>query len=60
MLRQDCRAKRQVPDGKWTRKTLAYRELVQQFYHICIARPYQISVNSVFKHIHTTSTDTII
>ena len=26
---------------------------VQQFYHLCIARPYQISFNSIFKHIHT-------
>ena len=28
---------------------------VQQFSHLCVARPYQISVNSIFKHIHTTS-----
>ena len=25
---------------------------VQQFSHLCVARPYQISVNSIFKHIH--------
>ena len=27
---------------------------VQQFSHLHVARPYQISVNSIFKHIHTT------
>ena len=33
---------------------------VQQFSHLCVARPYQISVNSIFKHIHTTSINTVI
>ena len=33
---------------------------VQQFSHLCAARPYQISVNSIFKHIHTTSINIII
>ena len=33
---------------------------VQQFSHLCVARPYQISVKSIFKHIHTTSINTII
>ena len=33
---------------------------VQQFSHLCVVRPYQISVNSIFKHIHTTSINTII
>ena len=33
---------------------------VQQFSHLCVARPYQITVNSIFKHIHTTSINTII
>ena len=33
---------------------------VQQFSHLCVARLYQISVNSIFKHIHTTSINTII
>ena len=33
---------------------------VQQFSHLCVALPYQISVNSIFKHIHTTSINTII
>ena len=28
---------------------------VQPYSHLCVARPYQISVNSIFKHIHTTS-----
>ena len=34
--------------------------IVQQFSHLCVARPYQISVNSIFKYIHTTSINTII
>ena len=25
-IEQDCHLKQQVPDGKWTRKPLAYRE----------------------------------
>ena len=25
---------------------------VQQFSHLCVARPYQISVNFIFKHSH--------
>ena len=25
-IQQDCHPKQQVPDGKWTRKPLAYRE----------------------------------
>ena len=33
---------------------------VQQFSRLCVARPYQISVNYIFKHIHTTSINTII
>ena len=33
---------------------------VQQFYRLCVARPYHISINSIFKHIHTTSINTII
>ena len=33
---------------------------VQQFSHLCVACPYQISVNSIFKHIQTTSINTII
>ena len=28
--------------------------------HLCAARPYQIYVKSIFKHIHTTSINTII
>ena len=27
---------------------------IQTLYHLCVARHYQISVNSIFKHIHTT------
>ena len=33
---------------------------VQQFYHLCVACSDHISVNSIFKHIHTTSINTII
>ena len=33
---------------------------VQKLSHLCVACPYQISVNSIFKHIHTTSINTII
>ena len=38
------------PDGKWTRKPLAYRE--SNNVHLLIARPPEICVNLVFKHIH--------
>ena len=31
-----------------------------QLYHLSVACPYQISVDSIFKHIHTTSINTII
>ena len=30
-------------------------ESLNIFSHLCVARPYQISGNSVFKHIHTTT-----
>ena len=33
---------------------------VQQFSHLCVDHPYQIYANSIFKHIHTTSINTII
>ena len=33
---------------------------VQQLSHLCVAHPYQICVNYIFKHIHTTSINTII
>ena len=32
----------------------------RQFYHLFVARPYQIYVNYIFKHIHTTSINTTI
>ena len=38
------------PDGKGTRKPLAYRE--SNNVHLLIARPPEICVNLVFKHIH--------
>ena len=38
------------PDGKWTRKPLAYRESINV--HLLITRPPEICVNLVFKHIH--------
>ena len=45
------------PDGKWTRKPLAYRE--SNNVHLLIARPPEICVNLVFKHIHAASSCTI-
>ena len=45
------------PDGKWTRKPLAYRE--SNNVHLLIARPPEICVNLVFKHIHAASSYTI-
>ena len=45
------------PDGKWTRKPLAYR--VSNNVHLLIARPPEICVNLVFKHIHAASSYTI-
>ena len=45
------------PDGKWTRKPLAYRE--SNNIHLLIARPPEICVNLVFKHIHAASSYTI-
>ena len=45
------------PDGKWTRKPLAYRE--SNNVHLLIARPPEICVNLVFKHIHAASCYTI-
>ena len=45
------------PDGKWTRMPLAYRE--SNNVHLLIARPPEICVNLVFKHIHAASSYTI-
>ena len=45
------------PDGKWTRKPLAYRE--SNNVHLLIARPPEICVNLVFKHIHAASSYTL-
>ena len=45
------------PDGKWTRKPLAYRE--SNNVHLLIACPPEICVNLVFKHIHAASSYTI-
>ena len=45
------------PDGKWTRKPLAYR--ASNNVHLLIARPPEICVNLVFKHIHAASSYTI-
>ena len=45
------------PDGKWTRKPLAYRE--SNNVHLLIACPLEICVNLVFKHIHAASSYTI-
>ena len=43
------------PDGKWTRKPLAYRKSN----NLLITRPPEICVNLVFKHIHAPSSYTI-
>ena len=45
------------PDGKWTRKPLAYQE--SNNVHLLITRPTKICVNLVFKHIHAASSYTI-
>ena len=45
------------PDGKWTRKPLAYRE--SNIFNLCIISPPEICVNLVFKHIHAASSYTI-
>ena len=45
------------PDGKWTRKPLAYRE--SNNVHLLITRPHEICVYLIFKHIHATSSYTI-
>ena len=45
------------PDGKWTRKPLAYRE--SNNVHLLITRPPEICVNLVFKHTHAASSYTI-
>ena len=39
------------PDGKWTRKSLAYRE--SNNVHPRVTRPPEICVHLVFKQIHT-------
>ena len=49
----------QVPDGKVDKEAIGLSR-VQKFSHLYVAHPYQISVNSIFKHIHTTSINTII
>ena len=45
------------PDGRWTRKPLAYRE--SNVFNLCVTRPPEICVNLVFKHIHAASSYTI-
>ena len=45
------------PDGKWTRKPLAYRVTISV--HLCVTRPPEICVQLVFKHIHSASGYTI-
>ena len=45
------------PDGKWTRKPLAYRK--SNNVHLLRTRPPEICVNLVFKHIHVASSYTI-
>ena len=45
------------PDGKWTKKPLAYRE--SNIFNLCVIRPHKICVYLVFKHIHAASSYTI-
>ena len=45
------------PDGKWTRKPLAYRESISV--RLRVTRPPEICVQLVFKHIHAASGYTI-
>ena len=45
------------PDGKWTRKLLAYQESTN--IHLRVTRPPETCVNPVFKHIHAASSSTI-
>ena len=45
------------PDGKWTRKSLAFRE--SNNIHLRVTRPPEIYVNLAFKHIHAASSYTI-
>ena len=59
LTRQDLtRLPSQTTSSRWQVAIALSR--VQQFSHLCVACPYQISVNSIFKHIHTTSINTII
>ena len=55
-IEQNCHPKQQVQVDE---EAIGLSK-VQQFSHLCVARPYRISVNSIFKHIHTTSINTII
>ena len=61
-IKQDLtRLPSQITSSRWqVDKEAIGLSRVQQFSHLCVARPYQISVNSIFKHIHTTSINTII
>ena len=45
------------PDGKWTRKPLAYRESISV--RLRVTRPSEICVQLLFKHIHAASGYTI-
>ena len=61
-LKQDLtRLPSQTTSSRWQvdKKAIGLSR-VQQFSHLCVASPYQIAVNSIFNHIHTTSINTII
>ena len=45
------------PDGKWTRKPLAYRE--SNIFNLCVICLPEVCVNLVFKYIHAASSYTI-
>ena len=59
LVEQDCHPKQQVPRWQVDKEAIGLSR-DQQFFHLCVARPYQIYVNSILRHIHTTSINTFI
>ena len=62
LTRQDLtRLPSQTTSSRWqVDKEAIGLSRVQQFSHLYVGRPFQISINSMFKHIHTTGINTII
>ena len=58
-IKQDCHYKQQVPNGKWTRKPLAYRDPNNFVVYVSPAHIIYLSI-IFFKHIHTTNINTIV